>query len=455
MRKPGEPLPVETLPRKELEKLQNRRLRYTVRMANYTTKFWHELFKSVGIKAEDIRNRDDLYKAYRKEVKLTKEDLIFHYKSLLPSYIKNREASFLELQTSGFGGTPKKIPWTIPPISSNEVVTLAYNSARVSENSRFLNALSPYPYSSGILSTFALTSCFPKTYFKPRWNIKTTKPLSLEEMKNLMNELNPTHIMTLPSKIADLTYNLREGGQDPQSLNVEVILLGGDAITKAGIEKVQENWNAEVFDILGSSECSLYGYECEEHSGLHVAENRVLFSVGDPETHEIMSEKEEGVDLVTTLYDEGEKPGIFLINYSHGDLTKILTTEKCPCGRSFMKIDYPIRYDEIISIRGVKLNPLDIERVKAIKDYICVEEYDEDLLTNTVEVRVFPEVGYDMNETTSLILKALYSSNPKAPQLLKEGDILIHILSSPQELYRGLKIPPGKKRRVIRKIKKK
>jgi len=58
MEERGKPLPIETLPRKELEKLQNRRLRYTLRKAYETTLFWHKKFDSLGIKPEDIKNKD-------------------------------------------------------------------------------------------------------------------------------------------------------------------------------------------------------------------------------------------------------------------------------------------------------------------------------------------------------------------------------------------------------------
>jgi len=57
------------------------------------------------------------------------------------------------------------------------------------------------------------------------------------------------------------------------------------------------------------------------------------------------------------LYDVDEKPGMFLINYCFaGDATGILDEKgECECGRTFIRIDYPKRVDEMANIRGVKL----------------------------------------------------------------------------------------------------
>ena len=62
MKEGGKPSPVETLPRKELEELQNRRLRYTLRTAYETTKFYRELFNSLKIDPAEIKTKEDLEK---------------------------------------------------------------------------------------------------------------------------------------------------------------------------------------------------------------------------------------------------------------------------------------------------------------------------------------------------------------------------------------------------------
>jgi len=79
MEERGKPLPIETLLRKELEKIQkiqNRRLRYTLRKAYETTLFWREKFDSLGIKPDDVKNKEDLYKAWKKGLEITQIDLI-------------------------------------------------------------------------------------------------------------------------------------------------------------------------------------------------------------------------------------------------------------------------------------------------------------------------------------------------------------------------------------------
>lgn len=454
----GRPLPIETLPRRELEELQNKRLRYTLTQAYNTTEFWHKKFNSLGLKPEDIRNIEDLKKAYEKGLRVTSRELVEEYDKLVPPYIKNREIDFIELQTSGFGGMPKKIPWPIPPTFSNEVARLGYNSASLSSKSRLFNWLSPYPYSSGILSTLSLDAYFPFTEFVPRWSVETTKPLQIEEAKRIVEDFKPTHIVTLPSKLPDLANKLFEEGKDPKSLGVSTIIVGGEPITKEGVSKIKDVWGTEVevYDILGSTECSLFGYECEKHDGLHIAENRVILFTADPESNEVLSSSEKGVNVVTNLYTKEDLPGIYIINYLHGDYTSIRSKE-CDCGRTFLKIDPPIRYDELLNIRGVKLNTLDIEgelfKRPYIKDYLVVEKYIPEKLTNQVEIRILPEQPISETELAEIhksVLDRLFSSNPNAYKLIKESDITFSVCSSLEELYKGFQIPRGKKRRLFR-----
>jgi len=258
--------------------------------------------------------------------------------------------------------------------------------------------------------------------------------------------------MGLSNRIFTLAKEIEEIGVNPSSFGIKSIIIGGESSTKEKKREMEEDWNAEVFDDLGTTECSLFAYECHRHDGMHVAETRVLFSVAKPENEEIVGENEEGSDLITNLYEVGEMPGMFLINYSHGDLTKILSTERCECGRNFLRIDYPKRDDEIINIGGVKLYARDPERAKSVKDYISILKYDKKSGRYELETRVVPKEGYVLSQIEKEVIMAFLSSNPAASQILyQSGSINIRIVE-PQRLYEGLQIPPGKPRRLIRMV---
>lgn len=449
----GKPLPIETLPRDELEKIQNKRLRYTLRKAYETTLFWHEKFDSLRIKPEDIKNKEDLQKAYRKGLKLDGKEIVTRYQELLPDYVKNNEIGWIEVQTSGFSGTPKKIRYTIPPTLSNELVSLAYNAGKLFEGDRILLALAFYPYSSGILATYGMKNYVYKVRFEPEWTTETRMPLSTNEIITKIKNFDPTYLTTSPSTAITVANEMLERGLEPSSFNVKRILVGGEPSEKERKEKISKKWSAEVFDAWATSEASIFGYECNKHSGMHIAESRIMFSIVNPETLEVLEEKEEGRPLITMLYDEGELAGTYLINYQGlGDITKILDKRgECECGRRFIMVDYPQRNDEIINIRSVKFNAREPERVYGVKDYFNVEIYSRKSGLTRLEVRIVPERGYKHEEVEKEVLDAFLSSNPEAYKLLKGGDITFNFVT-PEKLYEGVKVPPGKKRVLGRMI---
>ena len=432
MEKRRKPLPMETLPRDELEKLQNRRLRYTLREAYEHTLFWHEKFDSLGIKPEDIKNKEDLEKAYEKGLKVTKEDLIKEFDKLLPDYVKENRIFFEEMWTSGFGGVPKRIIVTKDTYKLiKETGNYLLNSMNLRKGDRVLSLLAPSPYSSGKQSREVL-----KDY--PIWLLEIAVPIPPAHLLNILRFFRPTHLWGLSSKIEEIGYKISELGVNPSSLGIEKILVSGESTTKAGRKRIEEKWGAEVFDTLGSTECGIWGYECEYHNYLHVPETRVLLSVTHPKTDEIVGVNEEGKDLITTLYEENEIPGMFLINYSHGDLLKLIN-EKCECGRTFQKIDYPRREDEVINIAGVKLYVRDIEGAP-IRNYIVVSEYNREKRKHILEIRVVPQKNIEDKEIEDLVLYHLFSSNPAALELIREkSDIKVKIYDE-SKLYKDLNI---------------
>jgi phenylacetate-CoA ligase len=452
MQEIGKPLPMETLPRDELEKLQNRRIRATVRAAYEATKFYRELFNSLKIDPNSIRSREDLERSFEKGLVLTPELLISRYGDLIPSYFTTSQIPYLEVQTSGFTGPPKKIRWTIPPILSNEVLTLTFNACRLIEGDKVLLALAPYPYSSGILTTLGLKSYIHKIEFYPEWNVENRKPLTKDEIINKISSFGFTYIVTSPTTALEIADEMIRIGLEPSKTNVRKIMVGGEASEKERKDKISNLWNAEVFDVLGTTEAGLFGYECDRHDGMHIAESRILYSIVNPEKLEVLEEGEEGNPLITTLYEVDENPGMFLINYCFsGDATKIVDKKgECECGRRLIRIDYPKRVDEMANIRGVKLYGRAPEKASSVKDYLPIEWYSKNRGLRRLEIRVVPEEGYTKEHVINDVWKALLSSNPHAYILLKEGDVAINVVT-PEKLYEGLEIPRGKRKRLIRK----
>ncbi|MEM4508355.1 MAG: hypothetical protein QW122_01850, partial [Archaeoglobaceae archaeon] len=162
--------------------------------------------------------------------------------------------------------------------------------------------------------------------------------------------------------------------------------------------------------------------------------------------------KTEGIDLVTNLYPQDFMPGIFLINYSHGDLYTEPTFGKTKIGDKTVYgilIRQPVRADEILNVGGYKIDPLDLDDLP-VGDYIVIcEEGDA---KQKITVRILG--GDNINE--EMVLRSLTKSNPPAiyalQDMLKNGqlELEIKIVKTQQELYEGIRANPTKKTRVVR-----
>ena len=75
-----------TLPREDLDRLVDRRIRSTVKLAYNNFAFWHSKFRSIGLEPSDIKNKAELLKAFKKGLRITKEEIIQNLENLMPSY---------------------------------------------------------------------------------------------------------------------------------------------------------------------------------------------------------------------------------------------------------------------------------------------------------------------------------------------------------------------------------
>ena len=81
--------------------------------------------------------------------------------------------------------------------------------------------------------------------------------------------------------------------------------------------------------------------------------------VVDPVTKKVLPDGQEGELVVTSLTREA----LPVIRFKTGDLTKIISREKCACGRTHVKIDQIAgRTDDMLIVKGVNFFPSQVEQ---------------------------------------------------------------------------------------------
>ncbi len=176
-----------------------------------------------------------------------------------------------------------------------------------------------------------------------------------------MMDLNATILCCTPSYASYIGEVLAEKGYKPEDNRLKAGIFGAEPWTEEMRRGIEASLGIKAYDIYGLTEISGPGvaFECEAQHGMHINEDHFYVEVIDPDTGEVLPEGSKG-ELVFTCLD---KEGFPLLRYRTRDIC-VLTREKCPCGRTHVKMSKPMgRSDDMMIIRGVNVFPSQIETV--------------------------------------------------------------------------------------------
>jgi phenylacetate-CoA ligase len=182
-----------------------------------------------------------------------------------------------------------------------------------------------------------------------------------------------TVLLCTPTYALHLAQVAKDSGVDLRQATVRKIIVAGEpgGSIPATRQRIEEAWNARVFDHHGMTEVGPMTIECSEApGGLHVLEDDYVVEVIDPATTQPVAKGQVGELVVTNLGRVGSP----LIRYRTGDLVRV-DPQPCPCGRSWTRLAGGIlgRCDDMIAVRGNNLYPSALEGV--IRRFAEVAEY--------------------------------------------------------------------------------
>jgi phenylacetate-CoA ligase len=331
--------------RSDLDRLVDRKVREITRLAYDNNPFLHGLFESAGMNPHsDISGRSDLMRAYKKGVKTTGLDAEKCY----AGYASQQQV--IEIWSSGTSGKSKRILLSPDSLRRLERVTRPMFLAQgFKDGDRLLRFQAPPPYMTSALSFLAVLQENPKLRTLMFRVPNMPKGITNEEKERLARsyidmiyEFNPDHIHGGVFAVLNLARFLTYYGLDKEKLSVKSVTFSSDPTTQEERKRIGELWNSEPYDQYASAETGIVSYECTAHSGMHVNERELYLTSVDPGSAEEVGVGEQGEDLCTCLYEEGELPATFFINYSHGDKLSMLG-DTCPCGNVLRLSSHPTR----------------------------------------------------------------------------------------------------------------
>lgn len=344
-------LNLETMASKDLSELQTVKFRQTVNLAYNRSTFYRRAFDSFGLKPEDIKSVEELAK---RKFFTTKDDLRVAYPF---GALAVDRTEVVEIHaTSGTTGTPtlgvhtKKDIDDWGEISARSLVMSGLNSSDVFQITPSLGMFSGgfgfYHGAKNVGCTIVpASSGFSKRQIQYMIDFRTTMFSA---------------IVSYAFRLAEVA---KEDGVDiRKQTSARKGIFGSEIWTRETKKRIADLWDMDPFDIYGFTE--LYGpgvgNDCRIHDGLHIWQDYFLVEVIDPETGDPLGPEEEGELVFTTL----AKEAMPLIRYRSRDLSFLLDSHSCDCGRTHKRYKEIIgRSDDMVKVSGVNFWPSEIETI--------------------------------------------------------------------------------------------
>ena len=379
------------MPVEQLKALQSERLVEQVKFVYDNVEFYRSKMDEAGVKPEDIKSVDDLYKLPF----ITKDDLRDQYPYGLLG-VPLSECVRIQ-STSGTTGRRVVAFYTQKDIDiweeccARAIVAAGGTKDDVCHVSYGYGLFTGGP---GLNGGSHKVGCL-------------TLPMSsgnTERQIQFMMDLGSTILCCTPSYAAYLGESMAERNIKPEENKLKAGIFGAEPWTEEMRQSIEKSLGIKAYDIYGLTETSGPGvsFECEEQSGMHINEDHFYAEIIDPDTGEVLPEGSKG-ELVFTSLDKEAFP---LLRYRTRDIC-VLSRKPCSCGRTHVKMSKPMgRSDDMLIIRGVNVFPSQIETVLLKEGYPPNYQIELDRKNNTDTFDVYVEMSPDqMSDKISDIQK--------------------------------------------------
>ena len=333
--------------RDELSAVQLKGLQWTVKHVWANNEFYRRKLTEVGVEPGDIRALDDLAELPF----LTKDDFRDQYPL---GMLCMPRASVREMHmSSGSTGTP---------------VVMAYTEADLTQwaecmaRCQVMAGLQPGD-AIQIMPTFGLFNGGFGFYHGARRAGLFAVPASSGNTARqimLLRDFKVKGMGSVVSYSARIIEMLDEKSLELPDLKIGI--FGAESFSDEMRKRVETRLGITAFDIYGMTETGgvgTTGMDCAARCGIHVWEDQYLTEIVDPVTGAILPDGAIGEVIFTSLTREA----IPVIRYRTRDLTRIVSRERCACGRTSLRIDrIEGRCDDMLIVKGVNFFPKQVEQ---------------------------------------------------------------------------------------------
>ena len=337
----------ETMSRDELVSHQLAKLQKTVRLAYERNEFYRSKMDKAGVTPDDVKSLDDISNLPT----IDKNDFRDCY-PLGMLCVDKSELREMHM-SSGSTGAPVVMAYTNHDLDQwAECMSRCYFMAGLATGD-----------SIQITPSFGLFNGGFGFYHGGRKSgmfIVPTGAGNTPRQIKLMNDFGVKALMGVVSYGIRIMEVLEDEKSEIPSLKIGI--FGAETFSDNMRGKIEKGLGIEAFDIYGMTETggvATTGMDCKAHNGIHVWEDQYICEIVDVNTGKPVPDGHHGEVVFTSLNREA----IPVIRFRTGDLTRILTREKCACGRTSLRLDRITgRRDDMLIVKGVNFFPKQVEQ---------------------------------------------------------------------------------------------
>lgn len=334
----------ECMSRDELLNLQGKKLVAQVKYVYQNIAYYKKKMQAIGLEPEDIRGIEDLDKLPY----TTKRDIYNDTENLADSPVRTEQLHILEnskdtKHTENCTANDIKLRAEciarflfMAGLNKEDIIQMTYNGDMAAGRHGIKNGIEKI----GVKVIDDSNS----------WNTSKIVPM--------MVECGVTSIMCTPTYLMHIAQTIQES-EYARTFCLKSSICSGESFNEISRKYMEDILKGKVYDSYSLNGASGFGIagECEYQNGMHIQEDFFLVEVYHETGAKILSNKEQG-ELVLTTLEEGRYP---LIRYRTEDIIS-LNREKCKCGRTTTRMTrIESRNKDFITIRGKNVLRFQIE----------------------------------------------------------------------------------------------
>jgi phenylacetate-CoA ligase len=378
---------IETMPRGQLERLQEQRLLETFPWAINRSTLYRELWGAAGVDPASIRSLAD----FQRRAPFLSKDLLRQFTERNPDpfcglLCVEKESLTSISSSAGTTGDPYLFAesWDqCPPMQVGMARDLWGLGLRPGDYALASGSTQRGRYESSY-QLIGVIPIFVSTWIG-MWN----------EVAETMRRYRPAFAQLGGPSLTELSHLSRRIDLRELFSCVKGVAFAGEPISARMKRRVTDEWGIHLYEFTSAGDTGL-AWECSAHEGCHIWEDTAIVECLDPEGDEPVPDGEVG-ELVVTAIDNRLAP---LVRYRTSDLVRV-TRERCRCGRTHVRI-FPLgrKGDETV-VHGRAVMPQQV--------WAAIEVFDETTTGLFQIIRPQREldalrirVGYDTDKTRDI-----------------------------------------------------